>query len=129
MELTKVYVVQAENGERCEDYDCWTEGVFASAESAYKYIDEHEKQYDADIARIRELKKLNDMRAKDGTYDSFEKYGPSLDRIFDSEKKAIKYIENELKDYDYHRDRFGIYEAKIKDYETISLSIEETDVE
>lgn len=75
MELTKVYVVQAENGERCEDYDCWTEGVFASAESAYKYIDEHEKQYDADIARIRELKMLNDTRAKDGTYDSFEKYG------------------------------------------------------
>lgn len=58
-----------------------------------------------------------------------EEYGPSLDRIFDSEKKAIKYIENEFKDYDYHRDRFGIYEAKIKDYETISLSIEETDVE
>ena len=58
-----------------------------------------------------------------------EEYGPSLDRIFDSEKKAIKYIENELKDYDYHRDDYGIYEAEINGYETISLSIEETDVE
>lgn len=58
-----------------------------------------------------------------------EEYGPSLDRIFDSEKKAIKYIENELRDYDYHRDSFGIYEAEINDYEAISLNIEEMNVE
>lgn len=51
-----------------------------------------------------------------------------LDRIFDSEKKAIDYIENELKDYDCHRDDYGIYEAEINDYESISLSIEEMEV-
>ena len=55
-------------------------------------------------------------------------YGPDLDRIFDSEKKAIDYIENELKDYDCHRDDYGIYEAEINDYESISLSIEEMEV-
>ena len=30
MELTKVYVVQADNYEAYEDYHRWTEGVFAS---------------------------------------------------------------------------------------------------
>ena len=38
-----------------------------------------------------------------------EEYGPNLDRIFDSEKKAIDYIKNELKDYDCYRDYYGIY--------------------
>lgn len=38
-----------------------------------------------------------------------EEYGPDLDHIFDSEKKAIDYIENELKDYNCHRDDYGIY--------------------
>ena len=38
-----------------------------------------------------------------------EEYGPELQRIFDREKKVIEYVENELKDYDYHRDSFGIY--------------------
>ena len=57
-----------------------------------------------------------------------EEYGPDLDRIFDSEKKAIDYIENELKDHDCHRDDYGIYEAEINDYESISLNIEEMEV-
>ena len=57
-----------------------------------------------------------------------EEYGPDLDRIFDSEKKAIDYIENELKGHGYHRDDYGIYEAEINDYESISLSIEEMEV-
>ena len=38
-----------------------------------------------------------------------EEYGPELQRIFDREKKVIEYVENELKDYDYHRDSFGIH--------------------
>ena len=58
-----------------------------------------------------------------------EEYGPELQRIFDREKKVIEYVENELKDYDYHRDSFGIYQAEINDYETISLNIEEMEVE
>ena len=58
-----------------------------------------------------------------------KEYGPDLDRIFDSEKKAIEYVENEFKDYDYRRYANGIYEVEINDYETISLSIEEMEVE
>ena len=51
MELTKVYVVQVDN---CEDYDndCrWIEGVFASKESAEKYIFDEERRYDEDMRR------------------------------------------------------------------------------
>ena len=74
MELTKVYVVRAEN---CEEYDRmhWIEGVFASKESAEKYIINEVNRYAADMARIEELEELSDRRRDDGTYDSFEKYG------------------------------------------------------
>ena len=75
MKLTKVYVVQADN---CEEYECyrhWTEGVFASEESAKKYISDEERRYDEDMRRIYELEELSDRRRDDGTYDSFENYG------------------------------------------------------
>ena len=75
MELTKVYVVQADNYAAYEDRCRWTEGVFASKESAEKYISDEERRYDEDMRRIRELKELSDRRRDDGTYDSFEMYG------------------------------------------------------
>lgn len=75
MELTKVYVVKANNCEEYEDYCHWTEGVFASEESAKKYISDEERRYDKDMRRIDEFGKLADRRYDDGTYDSFEKYG------------------------------------------------------
>ena len=75
MELTKVYVVQADNCEGYEDYCNWMEGVFASEESAKKYISDEERRYGEDMRRINELEGLCDMRRDDGTYDSFEKYG------------------------------------------------------
>ena len=75
MELTKVYVVQADNREKYGDYRNWVEGVFASEESAEKYISDEEKRYDEVMRRIRELKELSDRRRDDGTYNSFEKYG------------------------------------------------------
>ena len=71
----KVYVVQADNREEYEDYHRWTEGVFASEESAEKYISDEERRYYEDIGRIDELEKLSGRRRHDGTYDSFEKYG------------------------------------------------------
>ena len=49
MELTKVYVVQAEAREGYEDYNDWIEGVFASEESAEKYILDKERHYDEDM--------------------------------------------------------------------------------
>ena len=75
MELTKVYVVQADNCENYEGYRHWTECVFASEESAEKYISDEERRYDEDMQRISELEELNDRRRDDGTYDSFEKDG------------------------------------------------------
>ena len=75
MELTKVYVVQADNREEYGGYSRWTEGVFASEESAEKYISDEERRYDEDARRIDELEELNDRRRDDGTYNSFEKYG------------------------------------------------------
>ena len=75
MELTKVYVVQADN---CEDYiyyKHWTEDVFASWESAYKQISDEKRRYDEDMRRIDEFGKLIDRRYDDGTYNSFEKHG------------------------------------------------------
>lgn len=75
MELTKVYVVQADNREEYEDYRHWTEGVFTSEESAEKYISDEERRYDQDMRRIDELEELNDRRRDDGTYDSFDKDG------------------------------------------------------
>ena len=75
MELTKVYVVQADNREEYECYRDWIEGVFASEESAEKYISDEERRYDKDMRRIDELEELNDRRRDDGTYDSFEKDG------------------------------------------------------
>lgn len=75
MELTKVYVVQADNREDYENYRDWIEGVFVSEESAEKYISDEERRYDEDMRRIDELEELNDRRRDDGTYDSFEKYG------------------------------------------------------
>ena len=75
MELIKVYVVQADNGESYEEYSHWTEGVFASKESAEKYIENEKRRYDEDMRRIDELEELCVRRRDDGTYDSFEKYG------------------------------------------------------
>ena len=75
MELTKVYVVQADNGEEYEDYNHWTEGVFTSEESAEKYISDEKSRYDKNMLRINELDELKAKRRDDGTYDSFEKYG------------------------------------------------------
>ena len=75
MELTKVYVVQADNRQEYEDYNHWNEGVFASEESAEKYISDEEKRYDENMRRINALEELRDRRRDDGTYDSFEKYG------------------------------------------------------
>ena len=75
MELTKVYVVQADNNAAYRHYCHWTEGVFTSEESAEKYISDEERRYDEDMRRIRELKGLSDRRRDDGTYGSFEKYG------------------------------------------------------
>ena len=75
MELTKVYVVQADNREEYENYRHWTEGMFASEESAEKYISDEEIRYDEDMWRISELDELRDRRRVDGTYDSFEKDG------------------------------------------------------
>ena len=53
----KVYVVQADNCEKWEDFSNWTEGVFSSKELAEQYIDKEEDRYDSDIARIDELEK------------------------------------------------------------------------
>lgn len=75
MELTKVYVVQADNNETYEDYSDWTEGVFASKESAEKYIENEKRRYDEDMRRINELEELKYRRSDDGTYGSFEKQG------------------------------------------------------
>ena len=97
MELTKVYVVQADNY-AAYHYDCrWTEGVFASEESAEKYISDKERRYDEDMRRICELEKLRDRRRDDGTYDSFEKYGwtaeefEEYDSLRDCWARAWKY--------------------------------------
>ena len=81
MELTKIYVVQADNRETYEDYKHWTENVFASEESAKKYISDEERRYDEDMRRIDELEELSDRRHDDGTYDSFEKYGWTAEEL------------------------------------------------
>ena len=81
MELTKVYVVQADNREEYGDYRNWVEGVFASEESAEKYISDEERRYDEDMRRIDELDELRGSRHDDGTYDSFEKYGWTADEF------------------------------------------------
>ena len=75
MELTKVYVVQADNCAEYGHYCHWAEGVFTSEESAEKYISDEERRYDEDMRRIDKLEKLRHRRLVDGTYDSFEKYG------------------------------------------------------
>lgn len=75
MELTKVYVVQADNCETYGDYRNWVADVFASKESAEKFISDEERRYDEDMRRIYELDELRCRRYVDGTYDSFEKYG------------------------------------------------------
>ena len=56
----KVYVVQADNCERFEDFWHWTEGVFSSKELAEQYIEGEEARYDSDVARIDELEDLYD---------------------------------------------------------------------
>ena len=56
----KVYVVQADNREACEDFWHWTEGVFSSKELAEQYIEGEEARYDSDVARIDELEDLYD---------------------------------------------------------------------
>ena len=81
MELTKVYVVMADNYAPDRHYCYWTEGVFASEESAVKHISDEERRYDEDMRRIRELEKLSDRRRDDGTYDSFEKYGWTVEEF------------------------------------------------
>ena len=81
MELTKVYVVQADNNATYSHYCCWTEGVFASEESAEKCISDQERRYDEDMRRIDKLEKLNHRRRVDGTYDSFEKYGWTVEEF------------------------------------------------
>lgn len=88
MELTKVYVVQADNCETYKDYMHWTEGVFASEESAKKYISDEERRYDEDMRRIDELDELRDRRSDDDTYDSFEKYGWTAEEL--EEYKGIQ---------------------------------------
>ena len=88
MELTKVYVVQADNNAAYRYYCHWTEGVFTSEESAEKFISDEERHYDEDMRRIRELKELNDRRRDDGTYDSFEKYGLTAEEY--EEYKALR---------------------------------------
>ena len=75
MELTKIYVVQAEAREGYEDYRDWIEGIFTSEESAKKHVLDKERHYDEDMRRINELEELRDKRRDDGTYDSFEEYG------------------------------------------------------
>ena len=67
MELTKVYVVQADNCGEYEDYRHWTEGVFASEESAKKYISDEESRYDEDMRRIYELEELRDTARVTGS--------------------------------------------------------------
>lgn len=54
----KVYVVQADNCEKREDFKHWTEGVFYSVELADQYIEKEETRYDTDMARIDELDEL-----------------------------------------------------------------------
>ena len=54
----KVYVVQADNCEKWEDFSNWTEGVFSSKELADQYIEKEKARYDSDIARIDELNEL-----------------------------------------------------------------------
>ena len=54
----KVYVVQADNCERFEDFSHWTEGVFSSKELADQYIEKEKARYDSDVARIDELNEL-----------------------------------------------------------------------
>ena len=57
----KVYVVQADNCERFEDFWHWTEGVFSSKELAEQYIEKEKTRYDSDITRIVELDELYDQ--------------------------------------------------------------------
>ena len=83
MELTKVYVVQADNVEDYEAYDHWTEGVFTSEESAEKFITNERRRYDEDMRRIYELEELNDRRRDDGTYDSFEIEGWTMEEYIE----------------------------------------------
>lgn len=72
----KVYVVRANNcAEYAEDFNHWVEGIFSSRELAEKYIVNEEERYDRDEKRINELGELVNERYKNGTYDSFEKYG------------------------------------------------------
>ena len=54
----KVYVVQADNCERFEDFWHWTEGVFSSKELAEQYIEKEKIRYHSDTARIDELNEL-----------------------------------------------------------------------
>ena len=54
----KVYVVQADNCERFEDFSHWTEGVFSSKELAEQYIEKEETRYDTDVEEIDELDEL-----------------------------------------------------------------------
>ena len=85
MELTKVYVVQADNCAAYRHYCHWTEGVFASEESAKKYISDEKRRYDEDMRRINELEELSDRRRDDGTYDYFETYGWTADEFEEHE--------------------------------------------
>ena len=85
MELTKVYVVQAEAREGYEDYRDWIEGIFTSEESAKKYISDEKRRYDEDMRRINELEELSDRRSDDGTHDSFENYGLTAEEFEEHE--------------------------------------------
>ena len=62
----KVYVLQADNCEACEEFWHWTEGVFSSKELADQYIEKEKARYDSDIARINEL---NDIYCEDSLSD------------------------------------------------------------
>ena len=90
MELTKVYVVLADNYAPDRHYCYWTEGVFISEESAEKFISDEERRYDEDMRRINELEELCDVRRDDGTYDSFEKYGLTAEE-FEEHKVLLDY--------------------------------------
>lgn len=74
----KVFVVQAENCEACENYSDWIEGIFSSKELAENYINKEEARYERDIKRINELGELycQDQLTEEGIKElrSLQKY-------------------------------------------------------
>lgn len=90
-----IYLVNGDNGMTYEDYSHWVECVFASRESAEKYIEERNERRSFVFNRIHELYEIIDNRRLTDEEDA------ELDKLYieDCDLPVGMWIEEyELKD-------------------------------